>query len=555
MATIKDFLSRYRPRYLRSLVYMLQASEYNVGDYLSWFHKVGDFSAVEKRKRLVKTTKAMIVLALAWTLLAVYLVFAAWLFLLLPNFYDWLFAVVFVLALPYLLAYGITVPLLMLQVVVQKPVEQVMTGRAAKTLKKHKAIKIAIAGSFGKTSMREIVGTVLAEGKKLPEKWASGNREDFPGEKRNLPTTDVSTSREAPDSLGERSELRESQSLRENRVLQPEKTPRAADSSPSATLQTASWKVALPPQSYNTPLGISKFIKSLKGDEDVIVFELGEYYPGDVRKLCQLTQPDIGIVTGVNEAHLEKFKTLDRTAKTIFELADYLGDKPVYVNGESELAKKYASAKHVLYNRHSVGIWRVANTVSDLDGTSFILGDGKTNIEVHSELLGLHQVGPLAAAAHLAMRLGLSPSQIEAGLAKTKPFDHRFEKITDANGVITLDDSYNGNPDGVAAVIQFLASLKNHRRFYVTPGLVEMGSRTKAVHEEIGKELAEAGIEKVILIKNSVTPHIAAGLKENHYQGEITWFDDAFAAFAALPLMTVRDDVVLLQNDWPDQYR
>ncbi len=54
-----------------------------------------------------------------------------------------------------------------------------------------------------------------------------------------------------------------------------------------------------------------------------------------------------------------------------------------------------------------------------------------------------------------------------------------MEKKVDASGVITLDDSYNGNPDGVAAVIGFLASLQDHRRFYVTPGLVEMGSRTK----------------------------------------------------------------------------
>jgi UDP-N-acetylmuramoyl-tripeptide--D-alanyl-D-alanine ligase len=149
----------------------------------------------------------------------------------------------------------------------------------------------------------------------------------------------------------------------------------------------------------------------------------------------------------------------------------------------------------------------------------------------------------------------LATSQIEAGLQKTKPFDHRMEKKVDASGVITLDDSYNGNPDGVAAVIQFLTSLKDHRRFYVTPGLGEMGPRTKAVHEQIGKELAEAGIEKVILIKNSVTPHIAAGLAANDYKGEIIWFNDALAAFVALPLMTVRGDVVLLQNDWPDQYR
>jgi UDP-N-acetylmuramoyl-tripeptide--D-alanyl-D-alanine ligase len=260
-------------------------------------------------------------------------------------------------------------------------------------------------------------------------------------------------------------------------------------------------------------------------------------------------------VTGVNEAHLEKFKTLDRTAKTIFELADYLKDKPIYVNAESELAKKYASAKHVLYNRQSVGIWRVENAVSNLDGTSFILSDGKMKIEVHSGLFGLHQIGPLAAAAHLALQLGLSPAEIEAGLRKTKAFVHRLEKKVDANGVITLDDSYNGNPDGVAAVIEFLASLTGHRRFYVTPGLVEMGSRTKEVHERIGRELAEARIEKVILIRDSVTPHVAAGLAANNYKGEVIWFDDALACFAALPLMTVRGDVVLLQNDWPDQYR
>ena len=241
--------------------------------------------------------------------------------------------------------------------------------------------------------------------------------------------------------------------------------------------------------------------------------------------------------------------------KTIFELADYLGKRPLYVNAESELARKYASREHVLYDRHGADGWRVENPEIGLDGTSFMLTDGKVIIEAHSQLLGLHQVGPLAAAAHLALSLGLSTSQIEAGLQKTKPFDHRLEKKVDASGVITLDDSYNGNPDGVTAVIAFLGSLTGHRRFYVTPGLVEMGVRTKEVHEKIGRELAEAGIEKVILIKDSVTPHIEHGLKMSSYKGEILWFDNALAAFAALPLMTVRGDVVLLQNDWPDQYR
>ena len=172
-----------------------------------------------------------------------------------------------------------------------------------------------------------------------------------------------------------------------------------------------------------------------------------------------------------------------------------------------------------------------------------------------SALLGLHQIGPLAASAEIALNLGLSFDQVRDGISKTMPFDHRLEPKTDNAGVITLDDSYNGNPDGVNAVIAFLASLKDCRRFYVTPGLVEMGLRTEEVHKQIGKQLAKASIEKVVLIKNSVTSFIEQGLKENGYTGEVIWFDDALAAFAALPLLTVKGDVVLLQNDWPDQYQ
>ena len=100
-----------------------------------------------------------------------------------------------------------------------------------------------------------------------------------------------------------------------------------------------------------------------------------------------------------------------------------------------------------------------------------------------------------------------------------------------------------------------MASLNNCRRFYVTPGLVEMGIRTEEIHKQIGKKLAKANIEKVILIKNSVTFFIEQGLKEGGYGGEIIWFDDGLAAFSALPYLTVRGDVVLLQNDWPDQYQ
>ncbi|MBI3442426.1 MAG: UDP-N-acetylmuramoyl-tripeptide--D-alanyl-D-alanine ligase [Candidatus Sungbacteria bacterium] len=468
-------LSRYRPRYVRSLVYMLQASEYDIRDYLKWYHRTKDFARVEKRKHLVKTGKALLLLSIGWILQWSLYGTALALLWLRPRAPEFAFGVI--LFAPFIIAYGMVIVLTTIRFFVQRPVEYFLLKQARKKLARHKAVKIAIAGSFGKTSMREILKTVLSHGK----------------------------------------------------------------------------KVAAPPESFNTPLGIRKFVNELTGDEEVLIFELGEYYPGDVSALCHLVDPQWGVITGVNEAHLERFGSLDLTAKTVFELTDWVGITPLYVNGESKLARENARAGDLVYNRHGVGAWRVEDPASDLTGTAYTLVKGGTTLHLKSELLGLHQIGPLAVAADIGFRLGLSPKEIERGVAATKSFDHRLQPSTDQNGVITLDDSYNGNPDWVRTAINFLASLRGHRR-YVTPGLVEMGDAAERVHREIGKELAASHIEKVALIKNSVTPWLAEGLAQAHYDGEVIWFDDALSAFAALPHLTAKGDVVLLQNDWPDQY-
>ncbi len=473
---ITHWLSRRHPRYIRSIVYMLQSCEYDVTEFFRWHERVRDFRFVEKRKTLVFTSKALLLYVAGWLCASAVIVASIYVFFTFSGPWYVLFAAVLLIETPVLTMLGIVFVLLLGQFL-QKPIEMARIREAQKKLAMHPGVKIAIAGSFGKTSMREILKTVLLEGK----------------------------------------------------------------------------KVAAPIGSYNTPLGIAQFVKTLKGDEEVLVFELGEYYPGDIKRLCEVVQPDIGVITGVNEAHLEKFRSLENASKTIFELAEYLGDKPLYVNAENELAVKVAKQSHILYSRDGGNGWTVSDERTGLEGTACTLSRGDTTVHVQSRLLGLHQVGPIVAAADIGIRLGLSSKHIEEGITKTTAFDHRLESRMGADGVTTLDDSYNGNPDGVKAVIEFLSSIPG-RRWYVTPGLVEMGARKEAVHKIIGGQLAKAGIEKVLLIRNSVTPFIDEGLKANDFKGDIIWFDDALAAFAALPNMTVKGDIVLLQNDWPDQY-
>ncbi len=471
---IQKWLSAYNLKYPRTVVYMLQSSEYKVHDYLKWFARLKSFNNVEVRKKLEKTQKSTLLLYIAWAIFTT--TFILILKLLFFSLYIWAL-IIFILT-PYILAYGIIAPLFLIKVFVQKPIEYFTIKRAHAKLKNHPALKIGIAGSFGKTTMREILKTVLMQGK----------------------------------------------------------------------------KVATVPHNHNTLLGISNFIESLEGDEEVLIFELGEYYKGDIREMCELVNPSIGIITGVNEAHLEKFKNLDTTASTIFELADWLVGKTVYVNGENNLAKEKSSTDHILYTREGINDLKVTNAKTYLNGTYFdLIKNGKKHV-FKSELLGLHQIGPILVAIDIALKLGMKMPNIKVSVENTRAFDHRLEPRTDASGVITIDDSYNGNPDGVRVIIEFLASIHGHRRIYVTPGLVEMGGKTEEVHREIGRQLAEAKIEKVILVKNSVTPFIEQGLIESKYNGEVVWFNDSLTLFKSLPHLTTTGDVVLLQNDWPDQY-
>ncbi len=479
---MKRFLSLYHPQYPRALVYMLQASEYSFIDFWRWFLKVPDFTKVEQRKNLEFTLKAKLLLLVSYLNYIFHLV--AILTLLFTEGSLW--AIGYFVVWPYAVLFKVVAVNFILKVV-QGPIEQSIVNKAKKTLSTHGAIKIGIAGSFGKTTMKETLKTVLSQ----------------------------------------------------------------------------KFKVEATPSNKNTPLGIARFAQQLKGDEEVLIFEMGEYYPHDIERLCEIVEPSIGIITGVNEAHLEKFKTVDVAGDTVFELADFLRGKQgskVYVNAESRVAKeKSAKYRSILYGAFGIeseeGNFRAESAETGLEGVSFVLKNNENeNVVVNSSLLGLHQVGPLSAVAHVARTLGMKTEEVEMGLKQTKAFEHRLEPKMDTGGVVVIDDSYNGNPDGARVAIEFLSQIKNKRRFYITPGLVEMGEKTKEVHKEIGRLLALAQIEKVVLVRNSATPYIEAGLKDHNYSGEIIWFEDAATLFRTLPKMTVSNDLLLYQNDWPDNY-
>ena len=459
---------------------MLQSSEYNTGDYVAWLHRTRDFSKVTKRGSLDLTKKVRLLLVFSYLLLGLMWFGAILILVVTGTEFIWavLVAIAILLIQPYLLAYGIVFPLWLGEVLIQKPKEKQMVASAKQKLASHTAVKIAIAGSYGKTSMREILAAVLGEGK----------------------------------------------------------------------------KVAAPPYSYNTPIGISKFIEKLSGDEEVLIFELGEYYPGDIAVLCDLVQPDIGIITGINEAHLTKFKDISSTQATIFELGDYLSGKPLYVNTQNELvAQMSKDYKTISYNDSGCQDWKISDVKVDVGGTSFVTKNGKSSLQLHSGLIGRHQLGVLGCAIAVAQSLDLDQDHIGKGIAATKPFEHRMQPYQ-LNGAWIIDDTYNGNIDGIEAGLQLLRELEAKRKIYVTPGLVEQGAAAKEIHIRIGKRIAAAKPSEVVLMQNSVTNFIKQGLSKGGYKGKLKVETDPTRFYTNLDSFVADGDLVVMQNDWPDNY-
>lgn len=470
----------YTYKYPRVLVYMLQNTEYRAAPYLAWYWRTQNFSKVMYRRTL-EPTKAARLLLLALRL-GMFLQIVAGLALLALWHWKgfsgyWEFGLALLLSYPIIWAHLACLPLALGRWLIVSPHERRLVKRSAKTFANHPGVKIAVAGSYGKTSMKELLNTVLSEGK----------------------------------------------------------------------------KVAATPANKNVAVSHALFARKLAGDEDVLIIEYGEGAPGDVRKFAKTTQPTHAIITGIAPAHLDRYKTLKKAAKDIFSVADYLGGSNVYVNGDSPLAKDFFKDEYHVYDAEGALGWKVKNVELKATETSFIMKKGKQELKLTSGLLGAHQIGPLVLAAALGLDLGLSEKQVKAAIAKTVPYEHRMQPYQ-LSGAWVIDDTYNGNIEGIRVGLELLKAVAGKRKIYVTPGLVDQGKETKKIHKQIGEYIAAASPDMVILMKNSVMPYIKSGLEAGNYTGEVRIETDPLDFYTNLKHFIAAGDVVLMQNDWPDNY-
>jgi len=332
----------------------------------------------------------------------------------------------------------------------------------------------------------------------------------------------------------------------------------------TATILSEKYKVLKTPDSYNTPMGISKVINNeISNDYDIFIAELGATHIGDIDEVAVLTNPRIGLITSIGPCHLETFKSIDNIMRTKYELIERLPNDGVAIfNYDNEYVKKLADKtfkEKILYgveNIENTDIFATDIKVSDTGSTFILCINELGTIECKTILLGKHNILNILAGCAVAKTLGLTLEQMSKGISKIESVKHRLELIDPGTGVIVIDDAFNSNPAGAKAALDVLDEFKGKRKIIVTPGMVELGEIEEIENEKFGEYISQV-CDIVILVGEKRTAPILKGLQKLKFKfnnENLFVVNSLDEASEVIKLVTKVNDVVLFENDLPDTY-
>ncbi len=322
------------------------------------------------------------------------------------------------------------------------------------------------------------------------------------------------------------------------------------------------YSVLMTPGSYNTPMGVIRTIREmLQPYNEVFIVEMGAKNVGDIKEICDLVKPHMGIVTAVGPQHLESFKSIENVQKTKFELVDALpSDGFAVLNNDFEFvenrevvnveAKRYAVNASIDADFHAEDV-----KYSTLGTTFTIAGDGK-RIDLSTKLIGECNISNLMGAVIVAMKLGVPEQKIKYAVSKIAQVEHRLNMKRTPAGVAIIDDAFNSNPDGSRMALDVLGSMTGGKRIVITPGMIELGDKQEYYNSKFGEHIAET-CDVAIIVGKYNRDAIVKGIKAKGWSKEenlyiVDTFQDAQAVLAKIASV---GDTVLYENDLPDTFK
>lgn len=319
-----------------------------------------------------------------------------------------------------------------------------------------------------------------------------------------------------------------------------------------AALLSRKFSVLKNPGNRNNEIGLPLTLLDLVSQHEVAVLEMGFYVPGEIRTLCRIAQPQVGVVNNIGTVHAERAGSQEIIAKGKAELVESLPRAPegtAILNLDDPWVRKMAGqtqARVLFYGCSTEADLQASEIQSHgLDGISCKLTwQGQTH-EVVSPLLGEFSVYTILRAVSVALVEGLDWETIQEGL-KSSQLTLRMQQVTLPNGVTVIDDTYNAAPESTVAALEFLAGLPG-RRVAILGDMLELGPYEQSGHETVGLMAAKSA-DRLILVGERSRMTAQAAIKAGFTQSKLTWYPDSQTAAGPVAQTILPGDSVLIKG-------
>ncbi len=287
----------------------------------------------------------------------------------------------------------------------------------------------------------------------------------------------------------------------------------------SACLETT-FPILKTRENLNNLIGLPLTLLNLTEKERVVILEMGMNVPGEIRRLTEIAEPDVGLITNIQIVHLEGVGSLERVREEKGELFRRMRrDGTILVNQNDphviDLASEFSGQKITFGVEKSADVMAKEIRLRGAEGTSFKLILEGEEIEVNLPLLGRHFVPNALSAIAVASLFGIEVKKAKEALERFRPFPMRMEIIHLEGGKTLINDAYNANPRSMELALETLAEIKGKGRAIAVLGdMLELGDFTEEAHRQIGEKVEELSIdllltmgEKAPLVVESAVRH------------------------------------------------